>query len=109
MTSRQELADGGPPKHAVARSAARRRPRRCMERRGAQRPCRHKDGPCSARAWISLGATRRFIPLGWGNKGITGEPGARTNNTGGEAMVAVIPAKRAMRARAGIQYAAVPR
>ena len=25
MTSRQELADGGPPKHAVARSAARRR------------------------------------------------------------------------------------
>ena len=53
---------------------------------------------------------RRAVSLVfWREQGEVGRTRRPPKNTGGGAMVAVIPAKRAMRARAGIQYAAVPR
>ena len=127
MTSRQELADGGPhgssafggtasrkgPRQGtmdapamVARSAARRRKTLHGAPRGAA--SLSPQGRAMLRQSVDLvGRHAALHPLGWGNKEMTGAPGARTNNTGGGAMFAVIPAKRAMRARAGIQYAAV--
>ena len=88
MTSRQELADGGPPKHAVARSAASRRQNAAMARRKAPRVGNN------TRYQLPDAPSRRAIPSYLRDEGKTGLPRAATKNRGGEALVSVIPGRK---------------
>jgi hypothetical protein len=119
MTSRQELADGGPhgssafggtasrkgPRQGtmdapamVARSAARRRKTLHGAPRGAA--SLSPQGRAMLRQSVDfVGRHAALHPLGWGLKELTGAPGALTNNTGDSACLG---ANRASPARAAM-------